>query len=205
MAISTSTPADVANLALTRLGYRLKVGSLLDGSDHANTLLQVYGQARDDTLRNFDYAFAQRSLSLTLLKQAPAGGYFPPNAWDPATMPLIGFAAEYAYPEDCIKIRLVKRRPGFVFDPAPIPTEWTEANDNSYTPAKRVILCNFTDAIAVYTGRVTDPSVWDISFTEALSAALAERAGAALVSLDAQKAMTPNAQAQFAQSTMEDR
>jgi hypothetical protein len=205
MAISTSTPADVANLALTRLGYRLKMGSLLDGSDHANTLLQVYGQARDDTLRNFDYAFAQRSLSLTLLKEAPVGGYFPPNAWNPATMPPIGFTREYAFPEDCIKIRLVKRRPGFVFDPSPIPTEWTEANDNAFTPARRVILCNFPDAIAVYTGRVTDPETWDIAFTQALAARLAEDAGAALVSLDAQKAMAPNAQAQFAVSTMEDR
>jgi hypothetical protein len=205
MAVSTSTPADVGNLALTRLGYRLKVGSLLDGSDHANAILQVYGQARDDLLRNFDYAFAQRSLSLTLLKQAPAGGYFPPNAWDPATMPPIGFAAEYGFPEDCIKIRLVKRRPGFVFDPAPIPTDWTEANDDSFTPARRVILCNFTDAIAVYTARVTNPETWDIAFTQALAARLAEEAGAALVSLDAQKAMTPNAQAQFGISTMEDR
>lgn len=205
MAVSASTPADVANLALTRLGYRLKVGSLLDGSDHANTILQVYGQARDDTLRNFDYAFAQRSANLVLLKEAPAGGYFPPNAWDPATMPPIGFMKEYGFPEDCIKIRLVKRRPGFVFDPNPLPTDWTEANDNSYTPAKRVILCNFPDAIAVYTARVTDPATWDIAFTEALAAALSERAGAALVSLDAQKAMAPNAQAQFAQSTMEDR
>lgn len=205
MAVSTRTPADVANLALTRLGYRLKVGSLLDGSDHANAILQVYGQARDDTLRKFDYAFAQRSVTLTLLKQAPAGGYFPPNAWDPATMPPIGFAAEYEFPEDAIKVRLVKRRPGFVFDPAPIPTDWTEANDDSYTPAKRVILCNFTDAIAVYTARVTDPTTWDIAFTEALAAVLAERAGAALVNLEAQKAVTPNAQAQFAASTLEGR
>jgi hypothetical protein len=205
MAVSTSTPADVANLALTRLGYRLKVGSLLDGSDHANTILQVYGQARDDTLRSYDYAFAQRSVSLTLLKESPAGGYFPPNAWDPATMPPIGFMKEYGFPDDCIKVRIVKRRPGFVFDPAPIPTDWTEANDNSFTPPRRVILCNFPDAIAVYTARVTDPTTWDIAFTEALAATLAERAGAALVGIEAQKAQAANAQTQFAMSTMEDR
>lgn len=205
MTVSAGTPADVANLSLTRLGYRLKVGSLLDGSDHANAILQVFGQARDDLLRNFDYAFAQRSIALTQLKFTPAGAYFPPAAWDPATMPPVGFGYEFAYPEDCIKVRVVKRQPGFVFNPAPLPAEWTEANDSSFAPPRRVILCNFPNAIAVYTGRVTDPMSWDVAFTEALAGALAERAGAALVSLEAQKAMTPNAQQQFSQSTMEDR
>lgn len=205
MTVSTSTAADVANLALTKLGYRLKVGSLLDGSDHANAILQVYGQTRDDVLRKFDYGFAQRSAVLERLKYTPPGAYFPPVEWDPATMPPIGFGYEYAYPEDAIKIRLVRQQPNFVFNPAPLPSDWTEANDPSYTPVKRVILCNFPDAIAVYTGRVTDPEAWDIAFTEALAAALAERAGPALVSMDAAKAMAPDAQAKFAASTLEGR
>ena len=120
-------------------------------------------------------------------------------------MPPIGFGYEYGFPEDCIKVRLVKRRPSFVFDPAPLPTDWTEANDNSYTPPRRVVLCNFPDAIATYTGRVTDPESWDIAFTEALAAALADRAGAALIGLEAQKAMTEDARVQAAVSTMEGR
>ncbi len=205
MTISTATPADVANLALAKLGYRLKVGTLLDGSDHANSILQVYGQARDELLRKFDYDFAQRSVALTLLKSAPVGGYFPPNVWDPATMPPIGFGYEYDYPSNCIKIRAVKRRAAFLFDPAPLPADWTEANDNSYTPPRRVILCNFPDATATFTGRVTDPEAWDIAFTEALAAALAERAGPALIGLEAQKALAESARGQAVASTMEGR
>lgn len=205
MAVSISTPADVANNSLTRLGYKLRVGTLVDGSNQSQVILQVYGQTRDELLRNFDYDFAKRTVTLTLLKRAPAGGYFPPNVWDPATMPPVGFLFEYGYPTDCVKIRNLVPQPSFVVNMNPQPIDWTEFNDNGYTPARRTILTNVESAIAVYSGRVTDPSNWDVAFSEAFSAALARRIGPSLVSLDAAKAESADEQVSVVQSQMEGR
>lgn len=205
MAVSISTPADLANNSLTRLGFKLTVGSLLDGSDHANTILQVYAQTRDEVLRNFDYDFAQRTVALTLLKQAPAGGYFPPNAWNPTTYPPIGWTYEYAFPDDAIKIRTVKQQPAFLMNAAPLPWPFSEYNDTNISPAQRTIVTNVPDAIAVYTGRVTDPTEWDVSFAEAFAAALARRVAAGLVGLEAVKAEAQDEQIETVASEREQR
>lgn len=200
MAINTSTksPADVANQALVRLGFKLSVGSLLDGSDHAKRILDVYGQTRDELLRSFDYDFAARTVALTLLKSAPVGGYFPPDLWNPVTHPPVGFNYEMAYPVDAIKIRSLIYQPLFTVNYDPQPVDFTEYNDNNYTPGQRTILTNVPNAIALYTGRVTNPEVWDVAFADALASKLAEVIGPALVGLDGTKlalAMTPGERA----------
>lgn len=205
VAISTSTPADVANNALTRLGYKLRVGSLLDGSNQSQVILQVYGQTRDELLRNFDYDFAERTIALTLLKSGPPGGYFPPDTWNPTTMPPIGSLFEYAYPGDAVKIRSLRPAPNFIFDMDPQENAWTEYNDNYLTPAQRTIITNVEGAIATYTGRVTDPTNWDVSFVDAFAAALARRIGPSLVSLDAAKAEAADEQVATVRSQMEGR
>lgn len=202
---SISTPADVANNALTRLGYKLRVGSLMDGSDAARDILDVYGQTRDELLASFDYDFAQRTVALTLLKSAPTTGYFPPVTWNPTANPPLGWFFEYGWPGDALKIRNVKPQPLFATTYDPRPHDFTEYNDNNYSPAQRTILTNVPNAICVYTGRITDPTVWDVRFAEAFAAALAERVGPSLVSLDATKIEAVDAQAQTAQSEMEGR
>lgn len=205
MTTSISSAADLANNALTRLGYKLTVGSLLEGSDHANTILQLYSQTRDDLLRNYDYDFAQRSVALTLLKSAPVGGYFPPNLWNPMTNPPAGWLYEYAYPDDALKIRLVKPQPMFVMNAAPVPWPFSEYNDNLLSPAQRTIVCNVPSAIAVYTGRVTDPTLWDVAFSEAFAAALARRIAAGLQGIEAVKMEAGDEQAETVASEREQR
>lgn len=205
MAVSTSTPADLANNAITRLGFKTRVGSLLDGGPAATAFLQVYGQTRDDLLRNFDYDFALRMVTGTLLKSAPVGGYFPPNLWDPTVNPPIGWLYEYAFPSDALKIRNIKPQPAFNVNANPLPVDWTEYNDNNYTPTRRTILTNTPSAIIAYTGRITDPTVWDVAFTEALAAALARRVGPSLVGLEPAKAEAQDEQVSVAQSEAEGR
>jgi hypothetical protein len=119
--VSLRNPADLANNALARMGYKLQVGSLLDGSDHAQKILNVYGQARDEMLASFDFDFAERAVDLTLINQAPAGGYFPPTAWDPVNYPPPNFKFQYAYPSDAIKIRSLQFQPLFVLNADPRP------------------------------------------------------------------------------------
>lgn len=192
MVASVASPADLANNALVRMGYKLRVGNLYDGSNAAKKILDVYAQTRDEMLRAFDWQFAQRNVVLTLLKSAPAGGYIPPTVWNPATNPPLPWLFSYSYPSDCLKIRLVKSTPLFVPNFDPQPNQPSVANDNSFTPPQRVILSNLPNAVMVYTGQITDPATWDVGFTEAFAASLSRHLGPALMGIDALKAEAPD-------------
>jgi hypothetical protein len=186
-----TSPADVINNALVRIGYRLRVGSLYDGSLAAKKALDCYAQTRDAKLRDGDWYFAQRSIAAVLLKTATAGGYVPPNVWNPAVNPPIGWRFSYEWPADCLKVRCLKAVPVLSpnFDPQPIV--YSIANDNAYNPPAKVILCNVAGANLVYTGQVTDPTTWEPGFGEELCASLGRLLVAALVSLDAVAKIMP--------------
>lgn len=207
MAIITSltSPADVANVAFVRMGLKMRVGSLFDGSDHASAMLDVYGQTRDDMLRENDYDFAMASVVLTLLKTVAAPDYVVPHQWNPATMPPLGWAFEYQWPSDALKIRSIQPVPVFVFDPDPQNYAFSEYNDNLYSPAQRVLLTDAQNAVAFYTRRVTDPTTWDVAFTDALAARLAALLGPALVGPDSNRTTLPQAQGEQATSELEQR
>lgn len=183
-----SSPEDICNAALVRIGWRgPRIGSLYDGSMVAKTVLDIYGQTRDELLRQNDFDFAERSVALTLLKQAPQGGYYPPNnVWN-NSFPPPPWAFEYAYPTDALKVRAVKREPTFLTDYDPQPFVFSVANDQALTPPAKVILCNVPSAILIYTGQVTDPLDWEADFTELMAAALGRRLAPKLVGLDATK------------------
>jgi hypothetical protein len=188
MTTSITSPADAVNLALTRFGYKgRRVGNLFDGSDAASTALDIYGQTRDAMQRDNDYGFCERNVTLTLLKQAPAGGYFPPTAWDGTQNPPPPWFYEYTYPADCLKVRAVKPVPLFVQNYDPRPVVFAVENDNYFTPGRKVILCDVPSAMLVYTGRVTDPTVWEPDFAEAFCDALGRRLAPTLANLDAAK------------------
>lgn len=185
---SVTNPADAVNAALTRVGYKGRfVANLYDGSMAAKVALEIYGQTRDALQRDNDYGFCERNINLTLLKQAPAGGYIPPNSWNGATNPAPPWSYEYAYPTDALKIRSIKSVPMFVQNYDPRPNVFAVDNDNYFTPAQKVILCDVVNAMAVYTGRVTDPTTWEADFTEAFIDALGRRLAPTLANLDAAK------------------
>lgn len=173
MANVISSPEDVINASLGRIGYPLRIGSIFDGSEAAKAALDIYGQTRDEMMRDGEWEFVERNLNAVLLKMAPAGGYFVP--WDPVNNPPVPWAYEYAYPEDCLKVRNVRTAPIFLVEVDPQPSLFSIYNDNAYTPARRTVLSNTANAILVYAGRVTDPLTWPVGFTEALIAALARR------------------------------
>ena len=199
------SPADLCNLALARMGHKLRIGSLFDGSFAAKKFLDAYSQTRDELLESYDYDFAERTIGPTLLKSAPPGGYFPPTAWDPTVNPPIGFAFEYAFPSDAIKIRTVRPTPLFLINADPQPNAFQLSNDNYLTPSQRVILCNVPSAIGVYTGQVTDPTTWDVTFCEALSAALERRLASVLVGGEAAKMAASDEQVSTALAQMDQR
>lgn len=165
-----NSPADVANGALVKIGVKNLVGSLYDGSDAAQLILSLYGQIRDKMLRESDYGFAQRSLNLTLLKMAPDNYLF---GWTSAYPPP-GWTYEYAYPDDCLKVRSIKQAPIFVQNADPQYNAFSISNDNYLAPPQRVILTNVGSALLNYTARVTDPLLWSVDFTEAFVDDLAD-------------------------------
>lgn len=188
MPASVSNPADVLNIALRRIGYKLRVSNLYDGSEAAQQAIDIYGQTRDELLRQNDWGFAERNINMTLLKSAPPGGYFPPTAWDPTLYPAVPWLYEYAYPDDCLKVRALKPIPLFIPNFDPQPNVWSIANDNAFTTpptTRKVILCMVQQAALVYTGQVTDPSQWESDFVEAIAAALARRLAPGLVGMQA--------------------
>lgn len=181
MTVSVNNPADVVNAALVQIGQRNLVGDLYDGSAASTLALQIYGQERDDLLRDGDWQFASRDIALTLLKSAPPGGYVPGiTDWNGTQYPPVRWRFEYAYPADCVKVRALKPAPIFVPNASPRPWTFAIENDNYFNPARKVILTNAGNALAVYTGRVTNPATWEASFTQALIERLAAKLAPAL-------------------------
>lgn len=191
MPASVQDPADLVNLALNRIGYQRRVGSLYDGSDAANAALTVYAQTRDEMLREGEWGFCRRTVTPTLLKSAPLNYFDTP--WNPATNPPWPWRYSYAYPGDCLKVRSVNPPRGFLVAMAPEPLLFDVLNDNGSTPPARVICCNVSDMVLIYTGQVTDPSQWPPDFVDAFAGELGNKIKPMLVgqvnSFDAAQAM----------------
>jgi hypothetical protein len=179
-----TSPEDVVNLALMRIGYEFRVNNLFEGTKHATAALNIYAQTRDEMLRGFDWSFAERNVDMTLLKQAPAGGYFPPNMWSTAYPP-VPWLFEVVYPADALKIRAVKNVPIFLPDFDPQPYQFSVDNDNALSEPSKVVLCNVYPGLIVYTGQITNPQDWEPDFTEALASSLGRRLAPVLVGLQA--------------------
>ena len=193
MTASVQSVADIANIALSRIGHPIRLGTLYDGSVAAKKILDIYSQTRDELLRQEDWEFSERTVALTLLKSAPAAGYIPPTVWS-SSYPPLPWLFEYAYPTDCLKLRVVKPQPFFLPVVDPQPNVFRIVNDSTQTPA-RVILCNVQSAIANYTAQVTDPTAWDVGFVEAMVASLCRRLAPVLGQIDQGKAEVQKAEA----------
>lgn len=182
MAQVLNSPETICNAALTRIGWSGGfIANMYDGSRQSDAALSVYAQTRDNLLRSFEWGFAEVNTVLTLLKTAPVFGYTTPpsttSSWT-TSYPMLPWIYEYQYPTDCVKLRSLRpMNPVLpVFDPA--PNTFRIADDTTLTTSNtKVILTNLANAYAVYTGQVTDPSLWDAAFTESLISALADRLG----------------------------
>ena len=184
MPASLQSPADIVNDALTRIGYKDRVGSLYEGSKASKKALDIYAQTRDELLRTGEWPFARRDVIGILLKQAPPGGYVPTQPWNPSTYPPLPWLFEYAFPDDCITVRAVRPQQIMVPNFAPRSHTFAIANDSN----ERVVLSQVANAVITYTGQITDPTDMAVDFVEALCAAMARRLAAVLTqSADAVK------------------
>jgi hypothetical protein len=174
-----TSPEQLINQALRRIGYTIEIGYLYEGSPAARAALTLYGQTRDDLLCNIDWPFARQSVQMTLLKTAPPGGYSYPTLWTSA-FPPIPWIFEYAYPTGCLEMRAVRPVAVLIPEYDPVPNIFAVADDPSLPSPSKVVLSNLSNAIAVFTGQITDPTQWEPMFTEALVEAMARRMGEAM-------------------------
>lgn len=203
MANVLQNPADIINASLVRIGYGLQIGNLYDGSKAAQKSLAIYGETRDSLLRISDWGFAQRMISLTVLKTAPASYVPGVTPWDPTTYPQLNFRFEYAWPDDCLKVRSLRPTPIFIPNFDPSPNVFAIANDNTYAPPQRVILSSLANAVCVYTGQVTDPLTMPPDFIEGLIGMLGEKLAAGLTSESISNTEAAEGRADTAMATME--
>ena len=172
MTSSVQTVEDVCNQALGAIGFPKRIGSVYEGSKAAKAALDVYAQTRDELLRKQAWGFAERNINMVLLKFAPAGGYNPVTPWTTAYPP-VPWLFEYQYPLDCLKVRSVKPQPIFIPNFDPQPQVFDVINDNYLSPPAKAVVSNVANAIIVYTGQVTNVTLWEPLFVEALVDALA--------------------------------
>jgi hypothetical protein len=169
---------DILNLALDRIKYPTPIGEIFEGSRAARIGLRIYGQTRDNLLREADWDFAKQEAQLILQKTAPVGGYGWANPWS-SNYPPLGWIYQYAYPVGCLKIRSVRPTPTLLLAYDPQPNRFDLYNDPTVTPNK-VVVTNLAYAQATITAQVTDTTQWNASFVDALVSALASRFQAAL-------------------------
>lgn len=140
-----TTATDICNLALIHVGG-LKIASLEENNESARNCRIIYPIARDQTLRDHPWGFAEKRRKLSLI----------------ADLEIAGFDYGYQYPQDCIHAREIFR--GIRSNP---PLEFRVLRPHDHVT--RVIAANVPDAILIYTARITDEDQFNAQFITALS------------------------------------
>lgn len=87
-----ATDTDIANLALYHLGVGVDIADLTtESSTEAAACRKFFDQARQQTLRDFEWPFASKQAALGLVTTAPT------TEW----------SYSYQYPADCLKFRRI--------------------------------------------------------------------------------------------------
>jgi hypothetical protein len=184
MANVLTSPEQMVNAALGRIGYKLRIGSIYEGSDAAQAALDIYGQTRDFLLTVEDYDFSRASVTAI-----PVAGAVP-QPW----------LFMYAYPDNAVRVRDIMS-PAYLAnlnDPLPINFTRDTAVVNGVTV--QVILTNEAMDNLVFTEQVTDPSLWTEGFSEALIDGLSSRLAPMLADMKAAQMLAPIEQATIAKT-----
>ncbi len=141
----------ICNMALARIGVSNFISSLTEASAEARACNLFYESMRDYALRDYQWSFANRRVTLADAGTAPTN-------WE----------YKYGYPSDCLRARaIVVQGLATPRNDQRIPFE--VANDNGV----RVIYTNQAQAELQYTVRVEDPTLFDPMFVSALAYLLA--------------------------------
>jgi hypothetical protein len=185
-----TSPVDLCNMALDQIVARTSITGINPASPPNNLAAQVasrtYQTQADAVFRSAHWNSARLQAGLTLLKAAVGTPENPDGALPSPPLP---WRYEYAYPNDCLKVRFVIPTPNLpIPGQAPlmtnvgvslqplvntalpfVPAIDKDANGNQI----KVILTNACRAQVVYTARIDNPDLWDSSLQNAVIGALA--------------------------------
>jgi hypothetical protein len=148
---------EICNLALLRVGAP-EIESLTDNNRQAGVVKKLYPLMRDAVLQGHDWGFARREESLAEIE----------NVWQ-------GYSYAYQYPADCLELRYLYN------NIAPIGANISFDIRQSVDGNSRVVLCNITPAIAIFTAKSTNSGNYTPMFVDALAARLASELARVLI------------------------
>lgn len=166
---------NIYNMALSKIGVTQRVSSLTEETEQRRTCSLWYEQCRDQVLRAYPWGFARTSEALALLSETP------PPGW--------GYA--YAYPTSCLLARAITTAAGCRassltyryedYEPLWINSQQVPFTiQYSATTSQRIIATDLEAAYLVYTRQISDTTLFDPLFVNALACLLASEAGRAL-------------------------
>lgn len=138
----------ICNMAMGWLGAR-SIAVLTENSPEARSCNKFYGPAREQTLRDHAWNFAEARVALASITV-------------PAEYPEYAYA--YAWPSGCLRVLKVNNALG-----GSEKFKIARAADES----GRMILTNAKNAVLVYTANVSDPVTFDPLYVRALARRLA--------------------------------
>ena len=143
----------VANLALTHLGIAKEIANLdTENSEEANACRRIYEEARKKALRDANWPFATKIVTLVKLEDNPN------DEWN----------YSYRYPSDCLNFRKILSGTRNDHRQSRIP--YRVANDGSGL----VIYTDLDSAQAEYTMNLTSVELYPSDFVLALSYLIAK-------------------------------
>jgi hypothetical protein len=147
-----ASDVEVCNGALTILGASTII-TLEDEDPKATVLKLRYGPVRDAELRRHRWRFSLTRASLAA----------------DVTAPLYGFARQFPLPADCLRVVQIG-----AYHIGPNLSDYQTADGAAYSLEGRQILSDLAAPLSIrYIRRVTDPGLFDSSFSEAFAARLA--------------------------------
>ena len=142
----------IANRGLTKLGAS-RIISFSDDNKQARAIASCFEDLRDDELRAHRWQFALKRTTLAALSAAPGFGY----------------QYQYPLPSDCLRVDMIDDR-----FPAAVMDNYIDAESLDWTIEGNMILTDIGAPLKLrYVSRVTDATLMDVNFREALSSRIA--------------------------------
>lgn len=142
----------IANRALTKLGVA-RIISFGDNNEQARALQSMYTIVRDSELRAYTWNFSIRRVQLAAS----------------VTVPAFDWARQFQLPSDCLRILWAGN-----FYPGPNLSDFSNAPFKEYDVEGRMIMSNLPAPLNLrYVAQITDPTLFDSLFGEALACKLA--------------------------------
>lgn len=168
------TTATICNMAIAHLGVGRQIVNISDNSDEAKTCNLYYDQARDQVLRDFNWPFARKWATLTLV-----GGTNTQRV-------TADWQYSYRVPTDSLRVRRIANDLRYDDNRTRVPFVLGQDATGRliYTDLQVMTVNGFQTPQLEYTAEITDETQFDTDFVDAFSYYLAWKIAPRLTSGD---------------------